>query len=262
MNNQPEQNLGKIEALYKDLAGAQHSVLMLDYDGTLAPFRKQRDQAFPYNGVRDILSRIIQTKCSRVVIISGRWTEDLIPLLGLDVLPEIWGSHGIERRMPNGQLTVMEMPEVSLKGLAEAEEWIETNLLSAYSEKKPGCLALHWRGQKESLIHDLRDRVTAAWRPVAEEHNLLLHSFDGGIELRVPGLDKGHAVKTILNEVDSTTPCAYLGDDLTDEDAFKQIRGRGTGILVRKEYRPSAAEVWIKPPEELLTFLKNWCDNI
>ena len=262
MNNQPEQNLDKIERLYKKLVDAHQSVLMLDYDGTLAPFHKERDQAFPYNGVREILSRIIKRKHSRVVIISGRWTEDLIPLLGLDVLPEIWGSHGIERRKPNGRLTVMKMPENSLKGLAKAEEWLEKNHLYLHSEQKPGCLALHWRGQKESLIHELRERVASVWHPIAEEHKLLLHSFDGGIELRVPGLDKGHAVKTILSEVDSKTPCAYLGDDLTDEDAFKQIRTRGLSILVRKEYRPTAAEVWIKPPEELLTFLRNWYKNI
>ena len=51
---------------------------------------------------------------------------------------------------------------------------------------------------------------------------------------------------------------AYLGDDLTDEDAFKAIKGKGIGVLVREEPRKTAADIWIKPPDELLSFLSNW----
>jgi len=49
-----------------------------------------------------------------------------------------------------------------------------------------------------------------------------------------------------------------LGDDRTDEDAFKSIKGRGLGVLVREAFRPTYADVWIKPPEELLAFLARW----
>jgi trehalose-6-phosphatase len=52
---------------------------------------------------------------------------------------------------------------------------------------------------------------------------------------------------------------AFLGDDLTDEDGFLAIRGRGLGILVRKTFRPTAAEVHLHPPRELLEFLDQWC---
>ncbi|NIP26121.1 MAG: trehalose-phosphatase, partial [Phycisphaerae bacterium] len=75
------------------------------------------------------------------------------------------------------------------------------------------------------------------------------------LELRVPGRDKGDAVGTILAEMNQDAVTAYLGDDLTDEDAFKAIKGKGIGILVREELRSTAADVWIRPPEELLTFL-------
>jgi trehalose-6-phosphatase len=51
---------------------------------------------------------------------------------------------------------------------------------------------------------------------------------------------------------------AYLGDDNTDEDAFKSIKGRGMGILVREEFRPTEADAWLSPPEQLLQFLKYW----
>ena len=51
---------------------------------------------------------------------------------------------------------------------------------------------------------------------------------------------------------------AYLGDDLTDEDAFRAVATRGLGILVRQELRKTAAVAWLRPPEELLDFLHRW----
>jgi trehalose-phosphatase len=87
---------------------------------------------------------------------------------------------------------------------------------------------------------------------------LVWHDFDGGIELRVPGRHKGFVVDAVLSEMGRETAAAYLGDDSTDEDAFKAIRGRGIGVLVRPQYRATAADFWLKPPEELLEFLERW----
>ena len=85
-----------------------------------------------------------------------------------------------------------------------------------------------------------------------------MHTFDGGIEFRAQGTTKGSAVRTILSEVGEHTPVAYLGDDSTDEDAFRALGDRGLGVLVRREPRATAADLRISPPEELLDFLKRW----
>ena len=126
--------------------------LLLDYDGTLAPFRVQPDKAVPYPGVRRILNLILKAQHTRVVLISGRWTKDLIPLLGLKQLPEIWGSHGWERLRAGGSYQIAQFDELALKGLAEADAWVETEGLADRCEHKPGCLALHWRGLKPTRI--------------------------------------------------------------------------------------------------------------
>jgi trehalose-6-phosphatase len=55
-----------------------------------------------------------------------------------------------------------------------------------------------------------------------------------------------------------TATAAYLGDDTTDEDAFAVLRGRGLTMLVRAEQRPSQAEYWLRPPQDLLAFLDAW----
>jgi len=87
---------------------------------------------------------------------------------------------------------------------------------------------------------------------------LTLHEFDGGLELRPSGITKAQAVDRILCEMPSGTAAAYLGDDLTDEDAFVAIKGRGLAVLVRETFRDTCADIWLRPPDELLAFLRRW----
>jgi trehalose-phosphatase len=61
-----------------------------------------------------------------------------------------------------------------------------------------------------------------------------------------------------LSEVSEDSVAAYLGDDVTDEDAFRAIKGRGLSVLVRPEHRETEADVWIRPPDELLEFIGRW----
>jgi trehalose 6-phosphate phosphatase len=247
-----------LELFYLRRKEASQKVLLLDYDGTLAPFHKEPNKAEPYAGIREVLNRIMHVPDMRLVIITGRWTKDLIPLLQLETQPEIWGSHGLERLQTDGSYEIDSMEEKHLDGLVAADEWIEELGLSGRCEKKPGCLAIHWRGLDEKTLQELRNLVEPKWSNLAQAWQLSLQEFDGGLELRVPGRDKGDAVGAILAEVNQDAVTAYLGDDLTDEDAFRAIKGKGIGILVREELRPTAADLWIKPPEELLTFLSGW----
>jgi len=80
--------------------------------------------------------------------------------------------------------------------------------------------------------------------------------------MRMPDRDKRDAVRTILMEVGAGVPVAYLGDDATDEHAFRALGDRGLTVLVRPRQRRTAARVWLKPPEELLEFLSYWLDAV
>ncbi|MCU0594077.1 MAG: trehalose-phosphatase [Desulfobacterota bacterium] len=248
-----------LNQFFKRLPQAERKVLFLDYDGTLAPFKTNPGEALPYPGVREIISRIMGLSDTRLVIVTGRWTRDLVPLLGLERLPEIWGSHGLERLTADGSYQIFSMDERSVQGLADADELMEESGLSQRCEKKPGCLALHWRGLSEDAVLELKNAVVPTWRHLAQTTGLDLIEFDGGLELRVAARNKGDAVERVLDEsLKKGLAAAYLGDDLTDEDAYKAIKGRGIGVLVRKEFRPTYADVWIRPPGELLKFLSRW----
>jgi len=250
----------KLDLFFRDVARAKKRVLMLDYDGTIAPFRVERDKAIPYSGVREILQRLIFAERTRLIIISGRWTADLIPLLGLERLPELWGSHGWERLTPDGIYEIGTLDEKPLQGLAEADTWIEYEGLAAYAEHKPACLAVHWRGLEHAKIASIQKKVSETWSVLGQRKGLEVHGFDGGVELRIPGRDNGYAVESVLANAGHDTVAAYLGDDQTDEDAFRSIKERGLGVLVRQEFRNTEADLWIRPPEELIDFLSRWAD--
>ncbi|MGH9893471.1 MAG: trehalose-phosphatase, partial [bacterium] len=198
---------------------------------------------------------------TRFVIISGPLDGDLLPLLRLRRRPEIWASHGWERLFADGRYAIIEPDTRAMTGLVEADAWrARIARFGGRTEEKPASLALHWRGLEATAVAQIRALVAEPWAR-GQETGLQVHPFDGGIELRAPGRHKGYAVETIHQELGDGAPIAYLGDDLTDEDAFRSIKRRGLGVLVRPELRPTLADVWLRPPQELLVFLERWAEG-
>jgi trehalose 6-phosphate phosphatase len=248
----------QVEAFITTVARASQSLLLLDYDGTLAPFRTKRDQALPYPGVAEVLQEIVRNCRTRVVFISGREASEAIPLLGIHPCPEVWGLHGLQRVKPNGKAEIPVLDESIPEALVAADHWLEYQRLRQAAEFKPGSIAVHWRGLDECEAEAVRGRVLLGWTPIADHFGLDLLEFDGGVEIRPPHADKGDAVRTLLREVAPDAPAAYLGDDTTDEPAFRAINDRGLSVLVRPKWRQTAAQVWLQPPVELLDFLTQW----
>jgi trehalose 6-phosphate phosphatase len=244
-----------LDNFLKKLKTDSPRLLGLDYDGTLAPFKIDPALAVPYPGVREELIKVIENPRNRVVIISGRWIKDVLKLLEFKKRPEIWGSHGLERLKSNGVYQTAPVDNQALRGLVEAGNWFTSANLSLRREQKPACLAVHWRGLNTDNHRKEIAKVTENFQRIAGKSGLLVQEFDGGIELRVPGDNKGDAIRTLISEAKENVIPVYFGDDVTDEDAFQAIKGKGAGILVRKKLRKSLADIWIKPPEELLEFL-------
>lgn len=242
-----------------DIAAAPERILLLDYDGTLAPFQIRPELARPYPEVLTVLSNILRAGGTRVVIVSGRRAEELLPLLPLDRRPEIWGSHGRERLQPDGTL-LLAVPEEHERGaLEEAAAALEPVLQAGCRiERKAASVAVHWRGASVLAVAKLRAAASETWKSLARDHGLECLPFDGGLELRVPGCTKGDVVRTVLADATPGSAVAYLGDDITDEDAFEAVKPCGIGVLVRPQYRQTLADVWLRPPRELVAFLKHW----
>jgi trehalose 6-phosphate phosphatase len=245
----------------RQLAGAAASMLLLDYDGTLAPFQTERRQAYPYPRVIPILESILKCGRSRVAIITGRPIVEMGPLLSPLKNIEIWGSHGLEHLLANGtycQMTIA--PEIAAL-LSQAESLLIAAGLVHMTEIKPGGIAVHWRGLPDAEIE--RDQACAekSLSTFAEQPELKLLKFEAGLELRVSHPNKGDAVTSILSGSEHKAPVAYLGDDLTDEDAFRVLNPHGLTVLVRLEYRETSARIWLRPPHELVSFLEQWLNS-
>ena len=238
------------------------ALLLLDYDGTLAPFQTDRHRAFPYSGVIPVLDRIIRSGRTKVSIISGRPVSEIENLLNPLTDFEIWGAHGLEHRSADGAYQRAKINFDISAILQEAEDWLREAGLLSIAEIKPGGIAVHWRGMSSSEMQRVQNAVGEGWRKFDEAHQIKLLAFDGGIELRAAHPDKGDAIHAILANADPAAPIAFLGDDLTDEDAFRVLNGYGLSVLVRSEYRDTAANAWLRPPQELIDFLELWSKTL
>lgn len=248
-----------IAAFFGLLEAASRRVLMLDYDGTIAPFSVRPEQAIPYPGVAGLLRAIMDQGDTRVVIISGRRAAEIAAVLPLEKPPEIWGAHGWEHMTPDGSFHAAEPAAEARLALADADARAAGfQRPGGRIERKPASIALHWRGLPARAIEQLANLSETAWRPLSESGALEWLPFDGGVELRARGANKQHAVKAVLSETPPDAATAYLGDDQTDEDAFRAVKTQGLAVLVRPEYRATAADLWIRPPRELLEFIGRW----
>jgi trehalose 6-phosphate phosphatase len=240
------------------LVSTQQRVLLLDYDGTLAPFTPDRANAFPYEGVPQLLEQIITTTGTRVALISGRPAHDVPRLIGINPAPEVWGSHALERLHPDGRYELPEIGREILDCLERAVVELESLGLRQVTEIKPGAIAVHWRWLPSSKLEEVKAAAYRVMSRGTRNSALRLELFDGGLELRIRGRNKGCAVRTILSEIETDALVAYLGDDVTDEDAFRALCGKGLSVLVTPKYRFSAAQMWLKPPGDLIHFLQDW----
>jgi trehalose 6-phosphate phosphatase len=246
---------------FSSFAGTARPLLLLDYDGTLAPFRVDRYKARPWAGVRALLSRIQGQGRTRIVVITGRPAEEIAPLLGVEPAPEVWGLHGAERLHLNGHRELALAPAATQSGIDELHTRLREDALGGIFEEKANAAVMHWRGVPAKRAKEIEKQTRALFEPLAREYGLTLLEFEAGLELRA-GPEKGDAVRALLEETSNHAPrpAAYLGDDLTDEAAFRAIKGRGLSVLVRRRQRQSAAEVWLRPPEELRAFLARWLE--
>jgi trehalose 6-phosphate phosphatase len=248
-----------VAALLDRVASARASALLLDFDGTLAPFRVDPASVRPWTGVRQLLERIQNTGRTTVTVVTGRPAFELAPLLGMARPPAVWGLHGAERLDATGRLERQSLDSEDWVVLAATLELLQfANLEQGIRiERKWNAVAVHWRGTSAERTHATRVRITELFQQIARIAGMHLTRFDGGVELHA-GRDKGGAVRLILQSLAADMPVAYLGDDETDEYAFQALEGRGLGILVRHELRPSAAQAWLRPPRELRRFLAAW----
>src|SRR5262245_29394019 len=102
-----------------DLGKARDRILLLDYDGTIAPRSADPKSAFPYAGIPERLRHIARDPRTRLITVSSRPAYEVKALLAMNPSPEVWGSDGLERCYPDGRCVYedLDVPVPSLKAL-------------------------------------------------------------------------------------------------------------------------------------------------
>lgn len=228
--------------------------VFLDYDGTMTPIVPDPQAATIPEESREVLRRLA-ARCA-VGIISGRDLADVRRMVGVEELVYA-GSHGFDIVGPDG-LREQRGTEY-LPALDRAEEELREALgeTGARVERKRFAIAMHSRGLSQAEA----DRVEALTLPVAERHAGL--RVTGGkriLEIR-PDIewDKGRALRWLVEVLglEEAIP-VFVGDDLTDEDAFRELEGRGIPVVVRGEddSRPTRASYVLEDPPAVRRFLE------
>ena len=244
----------------QEIAGARHCALalFLDYDGTLSPIVSRPEQAMLSDSMRAVL-RALATKLP-VAILTGRDLADVRQRVGVDAIVyagshgfDIAGPHGLRRQMATEFLPKLDMAE---KELHDALDGIPGALV----ERKRFSITAHYRNVNENDVPAFAKAVGA----VAARHPEL-RGIDGKkVYELLPniGWDKGKAVLWLLRTPDLASSSGgirpiYIGDDSTDEDAFRELELPGIGIIVTEHPRQSAARYMLKDSSEVELFLRS-----
>jgi trehalose 6-phosphate phosphatase len=233
--HQPATTRARVEveglpSFWSDLAAAATTALLLDYDGTLAPFALDRMSAMPMDGVTTALERILTQPGNYLSIISGRPAAEIRHLLG-DLPVAVIGSHGWETAHPGALAVTRALLPARAAELDAAEALARTIAGDARTERKHASVAVHVRRDEPGVAAQIERELREAWSGLDVDPSLTVRAFNGGLELRVGGWDKGTAVAEILEAI-APDFAAYLGDDDTDEDAFRVVGPWGVGIRV------------------------------
>ncbi|HSL67970.1 MAG TPA: trehalose-phosphatase [Actinomycetota bacterium] len=231
--------------------------VFLDYDGTLTPIVEDPAAARLAPETREALRQLAH-RCP-VAVISGRDLADVQAMVGLDGIFYA-GSHGFDIAGPDGQRYQKAVEFLPMLDEAEAELVRPVDdIAGARVERKRFAVAVHFRQVDEGRVADLQRAVDV----VAQKHpGLRKTSGKKVLELR-PAIewDKGKALLSLLELLERDRPGVvplYVGDDETDEDAFRVLGDLGIGFVVRGEgdARESLARYALRDPDEVRALLE------
>ncbi len=231
--------------------GEKKPVFFLDYDGTLTPIVSRPELAKVSKEMQDTVKKLSQKY--QTVIVSGRMREDVEDLLGIEGLIYA-GSHGFDIKGPNTSM-VEPQAEKTIPLISQITEILKKELEpleNVLIEEKKFSVAVHYRLAEDSVVPKIEELVNK----LVKEHDSLRILEGKKVFEILPAIDwnKGKALIWIMRALNigwEDSSVIYIGDDTTDEFAFRVLGSRGTGILVSEEEKNSWADFYLSSPKEV-----------
>jgi len=241
----------------KDRLTQKDVFVFLDYDGTLTPIVATPDLAVLSKEMCEIVRKL--SSHYKVSVVSGRATGDVKSKVQIDGIFYA-GSHGFEIVDPEGKVEINEEARAIRPLIDEVHKKLSDRLQGikgALVENVKYTISSHYR-----LVSDEDfPKVQEAVEDILKEYPDLRKTHGKKVfEIR-PRIDwhKGKAVQWILNVLDYHSgdhEAVYIGDDVTDEDAFAALEGKGFGILVAHESRVSKATYRVNDTQDVKKVLE------
>jgi alpha,alpha-trehalase len=244
-----------LEHIQEIAPGSCRLAVFLDYDGTLTPIVSHPEQAGLSDSTREVLQQLIER--APVAILSGRDLNDVRRRVGIEEIVyagshgfDVAGPHGLRRQIATEFLPNLDAAENELHRALDEIPGIQV-------ERKLFSVAAHYRNVQENDL----SRVQRVVNAVARQHHELRKIDGKKVYELLPDIDwnKGKAVIWLLEMFGmegGTLHPIYIGDDTTDEDAFRALKQIGVGIVVSEKSRDTAATYSLKDPAEVERFLR------
>lgn len=240
--------------------------LFLDYDGTLTPIAPRPQQALLPSGTKSLLSVLSGFAPLKVAVVSGRSLDDIRRLVGVRGLYYA-GNHGLEASGPRLVFRSGQMSQTQrvLRAIRKVLETSIRDIPGAHLEDKGFSLSYHYRLVKPKDQGRARQIFRDAVLAVCDRKKIRIVAGKKVLEVRpVTRWHKGTILAWFLEHAmfsDASRPVMpiYVGDDTTDEDAFRFLKGRGLAIRVGAARRTSAPYS-LKDPAEVAVFLRRLID--
>lgn len=250
-----------IDDILAALPPTEQLLVLVDFDGTLSEIVATPDAAVPAPGAEEAMQRLGQ-RC-QVAVVSGRPVSDLRRRISAHPTIILAGGHGTELLHPDGTRDALVDPDQVRPVLDEVDAALKEVVdvsLGWLIERKPASIAVHHRqvadpGQTLLKVrHVLDDHVDAPPGFVVSDGKAVT-------ELRPAGITKG----TIVDRLADASPGQHLlvvGDDVTDEDAFRAAIARGgSTVVVASDDRASEAAFRLASPFEVVKLLARLADR-
>ncbi|MEZ5380014.1 MAG: trehalose-phosphatase [Acidimicrobiales bacterium] len=219
-------SLGELGERIRQLARVPNLLVACDYDGTMAELTDDPMQAFPHRNSVAAVRALAEQANTHVAVISGRSLRDLATLSRFPEEIRLVGSHGSEFDLGFSAELSDELIE-RRRQITEAVQAIGARH-GARVEGKPTGVVLHFRGLPPEVADAARAEVV---RGPAGLPGISTRNGRDVVEMSVIQTNKGWALDTIRSQVGASA-VVFVGDDVTDEDAFRTLAGPDVGIKV------------------------------